>query len=92
MQWNVVCVYFARKVILPEGGTFCSEIGVVVAMPMIVQLRRDVAWLRSSTNGLYLFQSDAPDATDFAVVITLPLLVLTYSRGTVWSLVNALFI
>lgn len=62
-----------------------------IAMLMIVQLRREVAWLPSSTNGLYLFESDAPDVTGFAEVITLPLLVLMYSRGTVWSLVSAFF-
>lgn len=87
MQRDVVCVYFARS---PEGDTFCSEIGVV-AMLIIVQLRRDAAWLRSSINGLYLFEGDALDVTDFAVVITLLLLVLMYSRSTVWSLVSALF-
>jgi hypothetical protein len=41
----------------------------VIFYLLIVQLRRDAAWLRSSTNGLYLFEGDAADVTDFDVVI-----------------------
>jgi hypothetical protein len=41
----------------------------VIFYLLIVQLRRDAAWLRSSTNGFYLFEGDAADVTDFDVVI-----------------------
>lgn len=87
MRQEVECVFGA------EGDSYIVvrlEL-LEIAMLMIVQLRREVAWLPSSTNGLYLFESDAPDVTGFAEVITLPLLVLMYSRGTVWSLVSAFF-
>ena len=57
----------------------------------IVQLRRETTWLRSSTNGLCLFDDDAPDVTDFDGVITLPLQDLMWSRGTVRSLIRTLF-
>lgn len=43
---------FARKVILPEGDTFEVRLKLLeFAMLIIVQLRREVAWLRSSTDG-----------------------------------------
>lgn len=88
MRQEVECVFGA------EGDSYIVvrlELLEIAMLMMIVQLRREVAWLPSSTNGLYLFESDAPDVTGFAEVITLPLLVLMYSRGTVWSLVSAFF-
>lgn len=86
-------VYLAPKMFLPEGDT-CIVVRLEllkIAILIIIQLRRVVAWLPSSTNGLYLFDSDAPDVTGFAEMITRPLLVLMYSRSTVWSLVSAFF-
>lgn len=66
----------APKMFLPKGDT-C----IVVRLELL-----EIAMLDQ-----YLFESDAPDVTDFTEVITLPLLVLMYSRRTVWSLVSALF-
>jgi hypothetical protein len=58
-------------------GVICDVVDVadididvaVIFYLLIVQLRRDATWLRSSTNGLYLFEGDVADVTDFDVEI-----------------------
>jgi single-stranded DNA-specific DHH superfamily exonuclease len=49
-------------------GMICDVVGIEVVGTfylLIVQLRRNAARLRFSTNELYLFEHNAPDATDY---------------------------
>jgi hypothetical protein len=48
-----------------------------------VQLRWEVAWLRSSANSYACSKVMTPGVTDFVVEVNLPLMVVMDSRGTV---------
>ena len=70
MQRNVVNVYFARKVILSERDTFYCENKVIgYRCWWLSNYGETLPGSVPPTNGLRLFEGDAPDVTDFVGVI-----------------------